>query len=63
MKVSIICVGKIKEKYYKMAIDEFEKRLSKYIKLDIIEVADEKAPENLSKADRENPTRRIQGDG
>lgn len=54
MKVSIICVGKIKEKYYKMAIDEFEKRLSKYIKLDIIEVVDEKAPENLSKADEEN---------
>lgn len=48
MKVSIICIGKIKEKYFTMAIDEYSKRLSKYIKLNIIELPDEKAPENLS---------------
>ena len=54
MKVSIICIGKIKEKYFTMAIDEYCKRLSKYIKLNIIELPDEKAPENLSLADEKN---------
>ncbi len=54
MKVSIICIGKIKEKYFTMAIDEYSKRLSKYIKLNIVELLDEKAPENLSLADEEN---------
>ncbi len=54
MKISIICVGKIKEKYFTMAIDEYSKRLSKYIKLNIIELLDEKAPENLSKAEEES---------
>ncbi|MFI3231413.1 MAG: 23S rRNA (pseudouridine(1915)-N(3))-methyltransferase RlmH [bacterium] len=53
MKVSIICVGKIKEKYFCQAIEEYTKRLSKYVKLNIIEVSDEKAPENLSRADEE----------
>lgn len=48
IKISIISVGKIKEKYLKLGIEEFSKRLSKYCKLDIIEVNDEKAPENLS---------------
>ena len=48
MRISIICVGKIKEKYLKLGIDEFSKRLSKYCKLEIIELDDEKAPENLS---------------
>ena len=43
-----MCVGKIKEKYLKLGIDEFKKRLSKYCKLEIIELEDEKAPENLS---------------
>jgi 23S rRNA (pseudouridine1915-N3)-methyltransferase len=40
MKISIITVGKIKEKYLKDAIAEYSKRLSKYCKLEIIEVAD-----------------------
>jgi 23S rRNA (pseudouridine1915-N3)-methyltransferase len=48
MNIKIISVGKIKEKYIKLGIDEFSKRLSKYCKLDIVEVDDEKAPENLS---------------
>lgn len=48
IKISIISVGKIKEKYLKLGIEEFSKRLSKYCKLDIIELNDEKAPENLS---------------
>ena len=48
MRINIVCVGKIKEKYLKLVIDEFKKRLSKYCKLEIIELEDEKAPENLS---------------
>jgi len=48
MKVSILTVGKIKEKYLKDAIAEYTKRLSKYCKLEIIEVADEKTPDNAS---------------
>ena len=38
--IKLICVGKIKEKYLKDAIDEYKKRLSKYTKLDIIELKD-----------------------
>ena len=48
MKIKIICVGKIKEKFYTMAIDEYAKRLSRYCKLEIIEVADEKTPDGCS---------------
>lgn len=48
MRINIVCVGKIKEKYLKLGIDEFKKRLSKYCKLEIIELDDERAPENLS---------------
>ena len=48
MKITVITVGKIKEKYFKDAIAEYSKRLSKYCKLEIIEVADEKTPDNVS---------------
>ncbi|PTG04643.1 23S rRNA (pseudouridine(1915)-N(3))-methyltransferase RlmH [Staphylococcus chromogenes] len=48
MKITIIAVGKLKEKYWKQAISEYEKRLSAYTKIDIIEVPDEKAPETMS---------------
>lgn len=48
MNISIICVGKLKEKYLKEAIDEYSKRLTRYCKLEIIEVADEKTPDNAS---------------
>lgn len=48
MKITIICVGKIKEKYYESAISEYTKRLSRYCKLEIIEVADEKTIETAS---------------
>lgn len=48
MKISILCVGKVKEKFYRDAIDEFSKRLSRYCKLEIIEAADEKTPDQAS---------------
>ena len=47
MKITLITVGKIKEKYLKDAIGEYSKRLSRYCKLEIIEVADEKTPGNV----------------
>ncbi|MBE5963573.1 MAG: 23S rRNA (pseudouridine(1915)-N(3))-methyltransferase RlmH [Lachnospira sp.] len=50
MKITLITVGKIKEKYWNMAIDEYTKRLSRYCKLNIIEVADEKTVEAPSEA-------------
>ena len=51
MNITIIAVGEIKEKYLKLGIDEFSKRLTKYCKLDVIELDDEKCPENLSEKD------------
>jgi 23S rRNA (pseudouridine1915-N3)-methyltransferase len=48
VNISIITVGKLKEKYLKQGIDEYLKRLSAYAKMDIIEVPDEKAPEEMS---------------
>ncbi len=48
MKITILTVGKIKEKFYRQAIEEFEKRLGRYCKLEIIEVADEKTPDHAS---------------
>lgn len=48
MKITLITVGKIKEKYLKDAITEYSKRLSRYCKLEIIEVPDEKTPDNAS---------------
>lgn len=48
MTITIITVGKLKEKYLKDAIDEYSKRLTRYCKLDIIELPDEKTPDNAS---------------
>lgn len=48
MKITIICVGKIKEDFFRKAVSEYEKRLSRYCKLEIIEVQDEKTPDHAS---------------
>ncbi|MBP3952632.1 23S rRNA (pseudouridine(1915)-N(3))-methyltransferase RlmH [Bacillus suaedae] len=53
MNISIITVGKLKEKYLKQGIAEYQKRLGAYAKVEIIEVADEKAPEQLSELEME----------
>ena len=50
MKITVLCVGKVKEKYFTGAIEEYAKRLSRYCKLEIIEVADEKTPDGASVA-------------
>ena len=51
MKITVLTVGKIKEKYYRDAVAEYEKRLSKYATINIIEVPDEKTKENPSDAE------------
>ncbi|TFJ92001.1 23S rRNA (pseudouridine(1915)-N(3))-methyltransferase RlmH [Lentibacillus salicampi] len=51
MNISIIAVGKLKEKYLKQGIEEYLKRLSPYAKVRIVELAGEKAPENMSEAE------------
>ena len=53
MKRTIICVGKIKERFYRDAIEEYAKRLSKYCKFEIVEVADEKTPDKASPVEEE----------
>ena len=50
MKITLITVGKIKEKFFRDAADEYGKRLSRYCKLDIREAADEKTPEKASQS-------------
>ena len=53
MKITILCVGKIKERFFREGIEEYKKRLSKYCKLEIIEVADEKTPDRASEAEEQ----------
>lgn len=53
LKITIICVGKVKEKFYRDAIDEYAKRLSKYCKFELVEVADEKTPDKASSVEEE----------
>jgi 23S rRNA (pseudouridine1915-N3)-methyltransferase len=53
VNISIITIGKLKEKYLKQGIEEYLKRLSTYAKVEIIELPDEKAPENLSELEME----------
>ena len=54
MKITVIAIGKIKEKFYKDAIAEYSKRLSRYCKLEIIEVLDEKTPDGISAREENN---------
>ena len=51
MKIDTLCVGKVKESFYRDAIDEYKKRLSRYADLSIIEVQDEKTPDRASDAE------------
>lgn len=51
MKITVLTVGKVKEKFYRQAIEEFQKRLSRYCKLEIIEVSDEKIPDHASETE------------
>lgn len=50
MRITLICVGKLKEKYLSGGVDEYVKRLGRYCTLEIVELADEKTPDNASEA-------------
>lgn len=50
MKISIVCVGKMREKFYREAMAEYAKRLSRYCRLEILEEEDEKTPDGASQA-------------
>ena len=58
MNITVICIGKLKEKYWKDALAEYAKRLSAYCSLDILEVADEKTPEGASEVQEEEIRRK-----
>lgn len=51
MKITILCVGKVKEAFFRDAIAEYKKRLSRYADVQIVEVADEKTPDGASPAE------------
>ena len=53
MKITILCVGKVKEKYFRDALEEYAKRLSRYCTFEVLEVADEMTPDGASKATEE----------
>nr|WP_318683206.1 23S rRNA (pseudouridine(1915)-N(3))-methyltransferase RlmH [uncultured Acetatifactor sp.] len=58
MKITVVCVGKIKEKFYRDAVDEYQKRLSRYCRFEIQEVADEKTPDSAGEVMEEQIKRR-----
>ena len=53
MKITVLCVGKIKEKFFRMAVDEYVKRLGRYCQLEIVETPDEKTPDGASPKEEE----------
>ena len=53
MRITVIAVGKVKEAFFRDAIDEYSKRLSRYVKLNIVEVADEMTPDGASDAEED----------
>lgn len=61
MKITVLCVGKLKESYYREAVAEFEKRLSRYCKLEIIQVADERTPDHAAPA-LEDQIKKLEGE-
>ncbi len=61
MKITVVCVGKIKERFFADALKEYEKRLSRYCKLSIVELQDEKTPDGASAA-LEEQIRRKEGE-
>lgn len=61
MRITVVCVGKLKEKYWQDAVAEYSKRLGRYHKMEIIELPDEKAPETMSTA-QEAEVKRKEGE-
>ena len=61
MKIAVIGVGKLKEKYFVMAVEEYGKRLSRYCRLELVETADEKTPDGATPAEEER-IKRLEGE-
>ena len=61
MKITLVAVGKIKEKFLSDAIAEYSKRLSRYCRLEVIQVADEKIPDRAGEAE-ENKVKNQEGE-
>ena len=61
MKIAVIGVGKLKKKYFVMAVEEYGKRLSRYCRLELMETADEKTPDGASPAEEER-IKRLEGE-
>ncbi len=61
MTFRILCVGRVRESFFQGALGEYEKRLSRYAKVEILECPDEKAPERLSEAEAMNVKRKEGG--
>ena len=61
MYIKVLCVGKLKEKYFVMAVEEYGKRLSRYCRLELVETADEKTPDGASPAEEER-IKRLEGE-
>ena len=61
MKITLLTVGKVKEKYLRDGIAEYSKRLGKYCRLEIVEVTDERTPDRASQAEEEQ-IKRIEGE-
>ncbi len=61
MRIAVIGVGKLKEKYFVMAVEEYAKRLARYCKLEMMETADEKTPDGASAAEEER-IKRVEGE-
>ncbi len=61
MRITVVCVGKLKEKYWQDAVSEYNKRLGRYHKMEIVELPDEKAPETMSVA-QETEVKRKEGE-
>lgn len=53
MKITLITVGRLKEKFYREAVEEYAKRLGRYCKLEILQVEDEKTPGNASEMEED----------
>ena len=53
MKIKVVTVGKLKEKYLKDGISEYSKRISRFAKLEMIELADEKTPDKASESENQ----------
>ena len=53
MKITVLCIGRIKENYWTLALTEYQKRLSRYADLRILELPDEPTPEGASPAEEE----------